>query len=240
MANRIPLVVDASTNRLAELPTYDTLYLDPSDVVANSFIGDGSQLSNVVAESANTANTANFAGVAFAVDAANIIGIVANANYASNAGNAIFSINAGNANIALIAETVSNAAQPNITSVGNLTSLVVTGNIDPYNINLVKFDENVQASSNATGTITPDMNLGSIHNYLLTGNITLNTLANAAPGATATLILTQDTSGNRILTSNMKFAGNVRTLSTAANSIDILCVLYDGNTYFASLTKGYV
>jgi hypothetical protein len=37
----------------------------------------------------------------------------------------------------------------------------------------------------------------------------------------------------------MKFAGNSRTLSTFANSQDIISVFYDGTTYWASLTKGY-
>lgn len=294
MANRVPLIVDASTQRIAELPTYDNLDLSGSNIsnvvgivataniTANYFLGNGSQLVGI---NAATANYANFAGNAFAVTGANVNGEVANANYAAFSGNV--TVNAqpnitsvgtlvslsvtgnttsanfignhfgngsglssltganvngqvANANYAAFSGNVTVNAQPNITSVGNLTNLVVTGNIDPTNINLVKFDENVQATANATGTITPDMNLGSIHRYLLTGNITLNTLANAAAGASATLILTQDTVGNRLLTSNMKFAGNIKTLTATANAIDIMCVVFDGNTYYASLTKGYV
>jgi hypothetical protein len=37
----------------------------------------------------------------------------------------------------------------------------------------------------------------------------------------------------------MKFAGASKTLSTAANSIDIISVYYDGTNYFASLAKGF-
>jgi hypothetical protein len=37
----------------------------------------------------------------------------------------------------------------------------------------------------------------------------------------------------------MKFAGNSKTLSTAASSIDIMSVFYDGTTYYATLSKGY-
>ena len=54
-----------------------------------------------------------------------------------------------------------------------------------------------------------------------------------------TLILTQDGSGNRLLTSTMKYAGASKTLSTAANSIDVISVFYDGATYYSSLSKGY-
>jgi len=54
-----------------------------------------------------------------------------------------------------------------------------------------------------------------------------------------TLIVTQDGTGNRTLTSSMLFAGGSKTLSTAAGAKDIISVFYDGSTYFASLTKGY-
>jgi len=139
-----------------------------------------------------------------------------------------------------IAGTVTANVQSNITQVGTLTTLAVSGNANIANLQLVRFNETVAASANATGTITPEMNNGSIHRYLVTGNITLNTLSNAVSGTSATLILTQDTVGNRLLTSNMKFSGNVKTLSTSANAVDIMSVFYDGNTYYASLTKGYV
>jgi hypothetical protein len=33
----------------------------------------------------------------------------------------------------------------------------------------------------------------------------------------------------------MKFAGGTKTLTTAANSTDIISVFYDGTTYWASL-----
>jgi hypothetical protein len=37
----------------------------------------------------------------------------------------------------------------------------------------------------------------------------------------------------------MKFAGGSKTLSTAANAVDIITVYYDGTTYWASLSKGF-
>lgn len=61
------------------------------------------------ANNAGNANIANIANVAYSVSAANISGIVANANYAAYAGN------------------ITIAAQPNITSIGTLTSLTVDG-----------------------------------------------------------------------------------------------------------------
>jgi hypothetical protein len=38
----------------------------------------------------------------------------------------------------------------------------------------------------------------------------------------------------------MKFAGNVRTLSTAASTTDIIAITYIGSTYYASLARGFV
>jgi uncharacterized membrane protein len=97
----------------------------------------------------------------------------------------------------------------------------------------------VHTFGNATGTITPNITLGSIQKMTLTGNITFSSVANIASGSSATFILTQDATGNRLLTSTMKFAGNSRTLSTAGNATDIISLFYDGSTYYASLTKGY-
>jgi hypothetical protein len=74
----------------------------------------------VFADNAGNANIANVANIAFSVDAANIVGTVANANYAAFAGN------------------VTIAAQPNITSLGNLTSLRVVGTSNLGNVNNVK------------------------------------------------------------------------------------------------------
>jgi hypothetical protein len=81
----------------------------------------------VFANNAGNANIANIANVAYSVSAANVVGTVANANYAAFAGN------------------VTIAAQPNITSVGNLTSLRVTG---VSNLNIIS---NVKITGGTNG-----------------------------------------------------------------------------------------
>jgi hypothetical protein len=88
-------------------------------------------------------------------------------------------------------------------------------------------------------TITPDAADGSIRTITLTGNVTFSAFTNPVSGQSITLIITQDGTGSRTLTSTMKFAGASKTLSTAAGSIDILNVSYIGTTYYASLIKGY-
>lgn len=77
-------------------------------VSATSFAGNGANLTNITG--------------------ANVTGAVANATYATSAGSATSATSASTAG------TVTTAAQPNITSVGTLTSLTVSGNISGGNI----------------------------------------------------------------------------------------------------------
>jgi hypothetical protein len=89
------------------------------------------------------------------------------------------------------------------------------------------------------GTITPDVANGNVQTVTLTGNVTWNALGNPETGQSLTLIVKQDATGSRLLTSSMKFAGGNKTLSTAANAVDIISVLYDGTTYWASLSTDF-
>lgn len=107
------------------------------------------------------------------------------------------------------------------------------------NLQLNKFQETVYNIGSTSGTITPDFNNGSIQSMTLTGNITLNSLGNAIAGRSMTLIVTQDSSGNQLLTSSFLYAGGSKTLSTTPNAVDIISVFYDGSTYYASLSKGF-
>ena len=90
-----------------------------SGTVANATYATlaGSATTATQATQANTANTAN------SVAGANVVGAVANATYATSAGSAT------TANSATVAQVVTANAQPNITSVGILTSVSSSGNI---------------------------------------------------------------------------------------------------------------
>jgi hypothetical protein len=72
-----------------------------------------------------------------------------------------------------------------------------------------------------------------MNSYLITlegvnGNFTLNLPTNMAAGQNLVLIITQDATGSRVMTSNAgyKFVNAVKTLSTAATAIDILSIFY--------------
>jgi len=79
----------------------------------------------------------------------------------------------------------------------------------------------------------------SIYTVTATGGITLSQIPNATAGSSYTIIVTQDGTGSHALTSTFLYAGADKTLSTAGGSKDIISVVYDGSTYYASLTKGY-
>jgi hypothetical protein len=161
---------------------------------------------------------------------------------------------AGDLNVTGVANIDSqlNAVDVNITGNLDVGSIVSSGNANiaitaagtgVINLNrsrLETYREVVHNFGNATGTITPNINNGSIQTMTLTGNITFNTINNITAGSSATFVLIQDATGGRTLTSNMLFAGNIRTLSTAANSRDIVSVFFDGSTYYAALSRGYV
>ena len=89
------------------------------------------------ATSAGSATTSTTAATANAVAGANVSGTVANATYATSAGSAT------------TAGTVTTNAQPNITSVGTLTNLSVSGNIIVAG-NLFGSNSNLYLSANSS------------------------------------------------------------------------------------------
>jgi hypothetical protein len=144
-----------------------------------------------------------------------------------------------------------NSAAPYVTTFfGN----VVQGQIGSYSLlrgttlvqGNIKFDspyyETISNSGAVSGSVTVNTGIGNSFTLLLTGDITLNTtnFTNMIAGKSITLTLIQDSTGGRILSSNMLFAGGINTLSSAAGAIDVLNVYYDGTRYLASLVKGYV
>lgn len=143
-------------------------------------------------------------------------------------------------NLDLTGSNISNVGNVTVATALNATNITLTGTGNIANLITTKYNETVIAGgSTGTATISPNVASGTIFNYTLTGSITINALTNAVAGSGCTLILTQDATGGRTLSSTMKFLGGTKTLSTAAGAIDIMSVFYDGTTYYASLGKGY-
>jgi len=103
---------------------------------------------------------------------------------------------------ALVAGTVYTNAQPNITSVGTLTSLSVTGNISGANVTGTHYGA-------ATGlTAIPGANVtGQVANALVAGTVYTNAQPNiTSVGTLSSLTVTGNTSTGGILTNNYYYA----------------------------------
>ena len=147
------------------------------NITAGYFVGNGSLLTSLTG--------------------ANVTGTVANATYATAAGTA------GTANTAV---TVTGNAQANITSVGTLTSLSVSGNINGSNVNA----STVQATSsaglslkNSAGTTQASMGAGGGDNFAISVSTNIN-------GANAQIDISP--TGN---------SGHVHIKPTGLNSVEI-------------------
>jgi hypothetical protein len=184
------------------------------NITGSYFLGNGSQLTGLPAAYGNAdvatflanfgsntiSTTGNITGGNFigsgaalsSITGANVTGTVANATYALNA------------NAATFAGTVTTAAQPNITSVGTLSSLTVTANITGGNLNTsgqVSATGNIRGNyyfgngsqlTGITATIGPTISV--------TGNITGGNLISNGILSTA---------GNAIVNGNLDVGGKI-------------------------------
>ena len=153
----------------------------------------------------------------------------------------------GNANV--VANLAALGSNP-VSTTGNVTAgtgifgaVSVSGNISGNSasngVRIQNYKDNVYTITYA-GTITPDAFNGSIQQVTLTGNVTMNVFGGTPQAGQSMVVkMIQDGTGNRLLTSNMKFAGGSKVLTTTANAVDIISVFYDGTNYWASLTKNY-
>jgi len=143
--------------------------LNGNIINANFFYGDGSNLTNVQANSiagANVTGEVSFAATANAVAGANVSGQVGNA---------------------AIAGTVYTNAQPNITSVGTLTSVTSSGNISGPNITGNLFGDggnisNIQGA-NVSGAVSFATTANAVAGANVSGEVTFAATANAVAGA---------------------------------------------------------
>ena len=108
---------------------------------------------------------------------------------------------------------------------------------------LESYRESINALTSSS-TIAVDANLAPVHTVTL-GVSTQFAVSNLATGQSITLIITQDGTGGRTASFSegdstaVKFAGGSKTLSTAANAIDVVTIFNDGTQYIANLALAY-
>jgi hypothetical protein len=192
----VALATSATTaNSVAGANVVGAVALATSATSANSVAGANVTGAVAFATTANSVAGANvsgqvgFAAVANSIAGANVVGSVSSAITASTANSVVGANVSGQVANALVAGTVYTAAQPNITSVGTLTSLAVTGNAAAGNVTTtgnVVATGNVQTSTAFVGdaltTRTGPLTLTATGTSNLTlavgtGNINLSTPA---------------------------------------------------------------
>jgi len=168
--------------------------------VANSV--SGANVSGSVAQ-ANFANTAN------SVSGSNVSGAVAQATFADTA-NAVAGGNvSGQVANALVAGTVYTNAQPNITSVGTLSSLSVAGNVAGGNL-LINNNANITNDLTVGGTIFGTF-AGNISGNLVVPGSNTQVIYNANGNAGASANFTFDYGNNIMSVTGNVICGNIST-----------------------------
>lgn len=195
-----------------------------NSVTANYFIGSGANLTSIPgANVSGEVGLATYATTANSVAAANISGTVNLANFATTANSVAGSNVSGQVSNSLIAGTVYTAAQPNITSVGTLTSLSVTANITAGN---VYANSGTVGASLLTGALTtasqPNItSVGTLSSLTVTANVTAgNIYANSGTIGAGTLSGTLATASQPNITSvgtltSLEVSGNINGANAA-------------------------
>lgn len=225
-------VTGASQSAITSLGVLTTLEVSGTttlaDVTADSFTGDGSALTDITGE--------------------NVIGFVANAVYANTAGDAII---ANIANSSTVSLTVTNNAQPNITSVGSLANLSVIGNILIGNASVANTSVTLSGLGGNINIFTTGTESGISSNSGLTGsgiyfstpeimnfransqNVLVVTDSSVYPSTTKVLNLGSNTkSFNTVVTQNVMFP------DIANGSTNLTLYANAGILYFRNNTTG--
>lgn len=98
--------------------------------------------------------------------------------------------------------------------------------------------EKVETVTSAS-SISIDPNNGSVQSVTLDTNATFS-MSNFETGQSVTIIITQDGTGSRTGTfTSVKFPGGAPTLTTDANAIDVVTILYDGTNYLGNIAQAF-
>jgi hypothetical protein len=223
MANFFPLIINPVGNSIQELPATDFLDLSQSGIANSGNItvsGVISATGNISGANINGAHFGSGAGLS-SITGANVTGTVPSATSATTAG------------------TVTTAAQPNITSVGTLSALSVTGNITGGNLILsgaivdsAQLDIQTSAA-NANIVLTPNgtgnVNIGRMS---ASGNITA--VAYYGSGASLTSISATNISSGTL--AQARLANAAVTLGSTALTLGATVTTVAGLSSVTSTT----
>ena len=95
--------------------------------------------------------------------------------------------------------------------------------------NITGHTEPIHNIGTTGGTVAPNATNGAVQQITLNSALTINGFTSAVAGQAITLIIYGGTAYTSI-TSTMKFAGSIKTLTATAGCIDILSIYFDGTT----------
>jgi len=167
------------------------------------------------------------------------LGNLATANFLSGNGSLLSSITGGNvtgqvAN-SLVAGTIYTNAQPNITSLGTLSSLNVTGNVSSGNSNLgnLAIANFFSGNGSLLSSITGGNVNGQVANALVASTVYTNAQPNITSlGTLSSLSVTANVSAGNVLTNNLLYANGVAwSFGTTYSNTNVAAYLptYTGN-----------
>ena len=161
-------------------------------------------------------------------------------NVSGSAGSATTATTANALNAANSYSVVGITASGAITAVGLTSSSGLTVNSGVSSLQGAATPTSVLTYG---ATTTVNCSLSNAFRVVMTGNITTLTINNAADGQGITIRFKQDATGGRTVAWPASFrwnGGSIPSLSTAANSIDMLTAAYDSadSTWVATLLKG--
>lgn len=224
----------------------------------NNFTNLNTELGNKVASVSGTAGRITIGGTSTAptVDLASGVVSPASVTYASitvDTYGRVTALSSGTAPVTSVSGTAgritsSGGTTPSldlasgvISSTGTFAGRVTVdtyGRVTAATNDVTGYTEPIFDLGTTGGTIAPNVANGNVQKITLNSALTINAFTSPVAGQSLTLIIFGGTAYTSI-TSTMKFAGGVKTLTGTASCIDILSVYYDGTNYYASLNKGF-
>lgn len=174
-----------------------------------------------------TTNSPSFVGLS--LSGLNVTGIVANT--AAGVLTTVSTTGTGQ----VVKENTPTLITPNI-GAATASSLNATGDIIAKRYKLT-----MPTATTASSTTSLDLSTGNVFTINLSTNISTLTLTNAAVG-TYLVKFVQDATGSRTVSfpAAWKWAGGISpTLTTTANKLDIVTLVYDGTIFYATIVKNF-
>jgi hypothetical protein len=144
-------------------------------------------------------------------------------------------------------------ANTDASDIGALSSADIGVSVQAYDVDTAKTDVvqsfsaaqrgTISALGNQSGTVTLDMATANNFSMTLTGGSTLANPTNLTAGQSGVIVITQDSTGSRTLAygNNWKFPGGTApTLTTAANSVDVIAYYVESSSRITARLVGDV